>query len=138
MAKSYRQPRRFNSVTLLFLALFAAAGYWMWVFFPAYWDAWTVDHLMKEAVSELYQTQNLTEPEKGREMRKILKKVQADAVRLAHVNDPDFDVSLDLDPPNVILRASYKVVIRHPIGNAVSTIQMKRVEKANIKKVSWD
>ncbi len=135
---NYRQPKRFNSFTAVLLLLFAGAGYWMWVFMPAYWDAWTVDHLLREGVATLYQANNLGEPQRSQEMRKILQKIQADAIRLANIKDPDFDVALDLENASVVVRAKYKVVIRHPVGNFLTTLTMNRIEKANIKKVSWD
>ncbi len=120
------------------LLLLAAGAYWMWLFGPAYWDAWTVDHQLREGASALYQLNLLVEPERSERMRKLLQKVQADCVRLAHITDPTFDVVLDIDGDNVVMRAAYTVKVRHPFGHWVTTLQMKRSEKANVKRVSWD
>jgi hypothetical protein len=138
MAKNYRQPRRLNSVTVIMLLMFLAGGYWMWVFFPVYWDAWTVDHQLREGASALYQLNLLNEPERSDRMRKLLQKVQADCVRLAHITDPEFDVVLDMEGDNVMMRADYTVKLRHPVGNFTTVLHMKRSEKANVKRVSWD
>lgn len=120
------------------LLICAAGGYWMWVFFPVYWDAWTVDHQLREGASALYQLNLLSEPERTTQMRKLLKKVQADCIRLGHIKDPEFDVVLDLDGENVVMRADYIATIKHPVGNFVTKLHLVRKEKANVKRVSWD
>lgn len=135
---TYRQPRRFNSVTITMLLMLAAGGYWMWLFFPVYWDAWTVDHQLREGASALYQLNLLNEPERTESMRKMLQKVRAECVRLANITDPDFDVVLDLEGDNVLMRGEYTVKVRHPVGHYTTVIHMKRAEKSNVKRVSWD
>ena len=134
----YRTPRKFNIVSVFMLAIVAAGGYWMWVFFPVYWDAFTVDHLLREGASALYRLSQLKEPDRSAQMRALLIKVKSDAVRLAHITDPDFDVSLDLDGDNVKMRCEYTVVVHHPIGAYTTVLQIKREEAANVKKVQWD
>jgi hypothetical protein len=135
---AYKTPRRLNSVSIAMMILFAAAGYWMWVFFPVYWDAWTVDHQLREAAALCYKINRYAEPGRSIELRKLLKKVQGDAINLAHITDPDFDVTLEIEGDNLFLHAIYKVVVRHPVGNFVTNLTMNRTEKANIKQVSWD
>ncbi len=134
----YRQPRKLNIVSVALLLLFAAAGYWLWLFFPVYWDAWTVDHQLREAAAALYQLNKLAEPTRTVEIRKLLRKVQADCIRLAHISDPSFDVSVDMMDDNVVLRAEYSVDVKHPVGNWVTTVELKRAQKANVKRVQWD
>jgi hypothetical protein len=135
---AYKTPRRLNSVSIAMILLLAAAGYWMWVFFPVYWDAWTIDHQLREAAALCYRINRYAEPGRSIELRKLLKKVQGDAISLAHITDPDFDVTLEIEGDNLFLHAIYKVVVRHPVGNFVTTMSMNRTEKANIKQVSWD
>ena len=135
---AYRQPRRFNAVSLFMFLLVAGAAYWLWLFFPVYWDAWTVDHCLHEGAAAMYQANRITEPDRSKEMRKILQKVQADCIRLAHINDPTFDVALELGGDWASLTGDYSVPVRHPIGNWVTIVHLHRVEKANIKQVHWD
>jgi len=135
---AYRTPKRINAVSVAMMLLVAAAAYWMWVFFPVYWDAWTVDHQLRETAALCYRVNRYAEPGRTIELRKLLKKAQEDSIRLAHITDPEFDVSLEIEGDNLFLHAIYKVTVRHPVGNFVTTLNMNRTEKANIKQVSWD
>ena len=135
---AYRQPKKLNVVTGMMLLAVAAAAYWMWIFFPFYWDAWTVDHQLREAAAQCYKINVQTEPSRSIELRKLLKKVQADSIRLAHITDPDFDVALEIDGTNLFLNADYKVEVRHPVGHIVTIVKMHRTQKADIKRVQWD
>jgi hypothetical protein len=135
---AYKTPRRLNTVSILMLLAAIAGGYWFYTFFPVYWDAWTIDHQLREAAALCYKVNKYAEPGRSIELRKLLKKVQEDSIRLAHITDPDFDVALEIENDNLFLKATYKVVVRHPVGNFVSTLNMVRTQKANIKQVSWD
>jgi hypothetical protein len=135
---AYRQPRRFNVVSMGMLLLLAAGVYWLYCFFPVYWDAWTVDHCLHEGAAAMYQANKLVEPDRSTEMRKILLKVQADCIRLAHITDPTFDPSLELAGDSATLTGDYNVLVRHPVGDWVTNVHMHRVEKANIKQVHWE
>jgi hypothetical protein len=134
----YRQPRRFNSVTVFMFLLLAGAAYWLWLFFPVYWDAWTVDHCLHEGAAAMYQANRIAEPDRTKEMRRILQKVQADCIRLAHITDPTFDPSLELGGDSATMTGDYSVAVRHPFGNWVTIVHLHRVEKANIKQVHWE
>ena len=135
---SYGQPRRLNSVTLAMLLVGLAAGYWVWRFFPAYFDAWTVDHLLKEAASSTYRLNRLKEPERTKALTELADKVRADIQKKANVTDPDLQVNLDIDGDNCAVTADYHVVVTHPIGSYTTTLHLHRSEKADIKKVNWD
>jgi hypothetical protein len=134
----YRQPRRINTVTIVMILVLGAAAYWMWVFFPTYWDAWTVDHELREGASALYKLNNLAEPQRQIEMRKVLKDVQSRAIKRANITDPEFDVEMEIEGDLLILTATYEVKIKHPVGNWITTLKMNRVQKANVKRVNWD
>lgn len=135
---SYKQPRRLNIVSLAMIALVCAGVYWLYVFFPIYWDAWTVDHQLRNGAAEVYNLSHISEPERTRQLQAMLKKVQDSCVRLAKIADPEFAVSLDLDGEDVTLRAEYDVNVVHPIGGWKSVVHMKRTAKANVKRVSWE
>lgn len=135
---NYRQPRRFNVVSMLMILVLLGGGYWLYVFFPVYWDAWTVDHQLRECAAAMYQVNKLAEPDRSTQMRVLLQKAQADSIRLAHITDPDFDVRLELTGDEVKLIGEYTVVVRHPIANWTTTVKMHREEHANVKQVHWE
>jgi hypothetical protein len=137
---TYGQPRRLNAVTVLMLLVGLAAGYWVWRFFPAYFDAWSVDHLLSEAASATYRLNRLNEPERGKQLQALLDKTRADIVKQGNITDPDLAIHLDIDPAgsNVSLSADYNVVITHPLVSRTTTLHFHRSEKADIKKVNWE
>jgi hypothetical protein len=135
---TYGQPRRLNSVSIVLILMALAAGYWMWRFFPAYFDAWTVDHLLKEAASTTYRLSQLNEPERTKELKKLIDKVRADIMKQASVTDPDLVVNLDIQDNNSVVTAEYDVVVTHPVITRTTTIHFKRSEAADIKKVRWE
>jgi hypothetical protein len=134
----YGQPRRLNAVTLTMLLGGLAAGYWLWRFFPAYFDGWSVDHLLKEAASRTYKLNRLQEPERTRELKALVDKTRSDIQRQANVTDPELLVSLDIDGDNVAVSADYHVVVTHPIVTRTTTLHFHKSESANIKKVNWE
>ena len=93
----YGQPRRLNVVSFIMILMGLAAGYWVWRFFPAYFDGWTVDHLLKEGASKTYRLNSLNEPERTKQLKELVDKVRADIQKQGNVTDPDLLVSLDLE-----------------------------------------
>ena len=131
-------PRRFNSVTLIMLVLGLAAGYWVWRFFPAYFDGWSVDHLLKEAASKTYKLNQRTEPERTKLLTELVDKTRADIVKQGNVTDPNLKVNLDIDGDNVAVSADYSVIVTHPLVNQTTTLHFHKSETANIKRVTWE
>ncbi len=140
----YKQPRRLNSVTIVLLMGVLAAGYWFWRFFPAYFDAWTVDHILKEAASKVYRANLLREPERTQELQKILDKVRADVAQhgpsAINCDDPTSGwlLNLDFEGTKATLTAEYCVVITHPVISRTTMLHFTRRETADIKKVNWE
>lgn len=131
-------PRRFNSVTMLLLLLGLAAGYWVWRFFPAYFDGWSVDHLLKEAASKVYKLNQRQEPERTKLLTELVDKTRADIARQGNVTDPNLKVDLDIDGDNVAVSADYSVIVTHPLINKTTTLHFHKSESANIKRVNWE
>jgi hypothetical protein len=134
----YKQPRRLNSVTIVLLIGMVAAGYWFWRFFPAYFDAWTVDHILKEAASKVYRANRMREPERTQELNGLLDKARSEMQHKASVNDPELLVNLDFDGNNATLTADYRVVITHPVISRTTLLHFVRRQTADIKTVSWE
>jgi hypothetical protein len=137
MATAYG-PRRLNVVTVGLLVGLAGLGYWMWRFFPAYWDGWTVDHILKEGASAIYRANRLSEPARTTALNELADKARADIQKKAHVTDPDLEVKLDIDGDQAALSARYEVVITHPLITRTTTLHFFKKQTADIKAVVWD
>ena len=131
-------PRRFNSVTVIMLLMMVAAGYWLWRFFPVYFDGWSVDHVLKEAASKTYRMNQLKEPERTKALTDLVDKTRADVIKQGNVTDPDLKVNLDIDGDNAAVSADYRVVVTHPVINKTTTLHFHKSETANIKRVNWE
>ena len=139
MATHYGQgPRRLNAVSVVLVLIALAAGYWLWRFFPVYFDGWTVDHTLKEAASQTYSVAHVAEPGRTKQLKVIVDKAREDIVKLAHVDDPDLTVNLDLDGNDVAVTADYSVVVTHPGTHRTTTLHFHKREKANVKRVEWE
>ena len=97
-----------------------------------------MDHHLRAGAAELYKLNIIAEPERSKQMRKLLQKVQDDCVRLAHITDPDFEDVLEMEGDNLIMLAQYEIKVRHPVGNWVTVLKLKRSESANVKRVAWE
>jgi len=135
---SYGQPRRLNSVTAIMILMGLAAGYWVWRFFPVYFDGWSVDHLLKEAASSTYRLNRLNEPERTKQLKELVDKTRGDIIKQGNVTDPDLTVNLDIDGNNVAVSADYNVVVTHPLTSKTTTLHFHKSEAADIKKVTWE
>ena len=49
---NYKKPSSFNFVTLLFLLVLAAAGYWAVKFGPVYWNRFKAEEILREGAAE--------------------------------------------------------------------------------------
>jgi hypothetical protein len=135
---SYGQPRRLNAVSITMILIGLAAGYWVWRFFPAYFDGWSVDHVLKEAASKTYRLNMLGEPGRSQALKELVDKTRADIMKQGNITDPDLVVNLDLDGNNVAVSADYNVVITHPMTARTTTLHFHKSETANIKRVNWE
>ncbi len=131
-------PRRFNSVTIVMILMALAGGYWVWRFFPAYFDGWSVDHVLKESASKTYRLNRLSDPERTKELTDLVDKTRADIIKQGNVTDPDLKVNLDIEGDKAVFSADYSVVITHPLTTKTTTLHFHKSEDANIKKVNWE
>jgi hypothetical protein len=134
----YGGPRRLNAVTVTLLVGAIVGGYWFWRFFPAYFDAWTVDHALREAANAIYKASRLRDPDRSRELKDIVNRCRKDIVEKAGIKDPDLEVEIEFDDESAVAMANYKVVVTHPGTTRTTTLHFQRKERANIKQVRWD
>jgi hypothetical protein len=135
---SYQKPRRLNAVSGTLIALALLFGYWMWRFFPVYFDAWTVDHILIDIGAQVYNANRLGEPARTDTLRDLLEKAKLDMRKKADVTDPDLSVSMNIDGDNCVLTADYIVKVTHPLVASQTVMHMHREEKADVKRVDWD
>lgn len=137
MAVAYG-PRRFNALTAFMILCALAAGYWVWRFFPAYFDSWTVDHALREASSASYRVARLPEPTRSQQLKIIVEQARENIIKKANVTDPDLYVDMNLDGDIATVSAEYSVVVTHPYINKKTTLHFHRSESTNIKRVDWE
>jgi hypothetical protein len=134
----YGKPRRLNSVSITLILIGLAFAYFMWIFFPAYLDAWTVDHTLREAASKVYRANRLSEPDRTQTLNDIVNTARSDLKKRVGITDPDLTVSLEILENDASMTAEYKVIISHPVTTKRTTLHFKRTEHADIKAVKWD
>jgi hypothetical protein len=134
----YGTPRRINAVTITLILLAAAAGYWFWLFFPVHFDAWSVDHILKEAASQTYQTQRLTDSQRMEQLKLIVDGARGKIIKQVGIHDPELAVNLNVDGDKATVTADYSVVVKHPWIGKRTQMHLHREEVANIKFVKWD
>jgi hypothetical protein len=132
-------PRRINVVSITLLLFLLGAGYCFWRFFPVYFDAWSVDHILKESALATYQMQRLGDHERIEQLKRIADEARAKIIRHVGIEDPELTVNLNVDGDRATLTADYKVVVTHPwFDNRTTTMHLHRAQSANIKFVKWD
>ena len=134
----YTAPKRLNSVTVVMLLILAGVGYWIWRFFPFYFDGWSVDHILKETASAIYKANRLTEPGRTETLRELVEKAKLDIQKKANVTDPELVVGLEIEGIHAWVTADYHVTVTHPGISRTTTLHFQKKEDANIKTVNWD
>ena len=137
MADKYG-PRRLNAVNVGLLLCLLAAGYWFWRFFPAYFDGWTVDHILKETAAAVYRANRLREPERTASLKELIDKARADIIKKANVTDPELRVDLEIEEQMARVMAEYSVVVTHAGVSRTTTLHFKKKAEQNIKAVTWE
>ncbi len=135
---AYAQPRRLNAVSIALLLMMAAAAYWFWRFFPAYFDGWSVDHILRESAAATYKVVRLNEPARTKTLKAIVDKAREDIAKKANVTDPDLVVNLNVDEHTATMTADYHVVITHPWLNRTTTLHFAKSEQTDLKRVDWE
>jgi hypothetical protein len=137
---AYGQPRRLNALTVSLLLVAAGSGYWLWRFAPAYVDAWSVDHVLKQTAVAVYQANMLAEPGRTQALHELADKARADIVSQAGVRDPELQVNLDVDESHHVatVSADYHVVITLPGIDRTTALHFQRARSANIERVKWE
>jgi hypothetical protein len=135
---AYGAPRRINAVSITLLLLALGAAYWFWRFFPVYFDAWSVDHILKESASATYQTQHLVDSQRMEQLKLIADTARNKIWKNVGIVDPELTVNLNVDGDKATMTADYNVVVTHPWFGKTTKMRLHREQSANIKFVKWD
>jgi hypothetical protein len=135
---TYGVPRRINAVTIVMIACALAGGYWLWRFFPAYFDAWSIDHILKEGATACYAADRLDEPARTRTLHEIVDKAKTNIIKRVGIHDPELEVNLNINEHKALMSADYSVVITHPGLSNTTTLRFHREKDADIKFVKWE
>src|SRR5438105_2146968 len=136
MMSTYAQPKRLNTVTFVLLLLAASAGYWMWRFFPSYWDSWTVEQILRESAAKVYKLNLLNEPERTTRLRELVDSTRQ-KVAAEGVTDENLLINLDILQNDVTVTADYRVIVTHPGLRKTSSVHFIKIGHADVKRVSW-
>ena len=134
----YGQPRRLNVVTFVLLLGVLAVAYWFWRFFPAYFDGWNVDHVLRESASQVYKVVRIPEPARTRRLKEIVDQCRANVIKMGNVTDPNLLVNLNLDGDKAMMSADYHVVITHPYTPRTTTLHFQKQVTTSVAKVEWE
>src|SRR5438105_1332127 len=119
-------PGRFNVVTLLMLVGLAAIGYGLWKFFPVYWTAWGVDHVLADGGAKAYQISRLPQAARTQRREELIADLRQKVVELGIV-DPQMTVSLDfVGTERVDVGCEYRAIVVHPYVNRYTVVTMHR------------
>jgi hypothetical protein len=135
---AYGAPRRLNAVSVTLLLLGVVAAYWFWRFFPSYFDAWSVDHILKDAASQTYQANRLGDAQRMDQLKIIVDTARKKIVKQVGIHDPELLVNMNIDGDKALMTADYSVIVTHPGVNYVTHLHFHREQTANIKFVKWD
>lgn len=128
-----RGPSSFNRVTVLLLLVAAVAGYATWKFFPVYWTALQVDHVLSDGASRAYAVSRIKGYEQSRAKEKLIADLRREIVTLG-VTDPEMTVGLELAPDRAFVTCDYRAVVIHPVGQRYTVITQHRSASGSLLK----
>jgi hypothetical protein len=134
----YGSPRRLNAVSFTLILLVCGVAYWFWRFFPVHFDAWSVDHILKESANSTYQTQKLVDAQRMEQLKQIADNARDRIVKQVGILDPELTVNLNVDGDLATLTADYSVLVTHPWVGKTTTMHLHREQTANLKLIKWE
>ena len=130
-------PSRINFVTFLLVLCAAAGGYWVWKFFPHYFTAYQVDHVLAEGAAAGYRTSILRGNDRRDVERKMVDDMRKKVIALG-VKDPEMSLTMTFDDDQVRLACDYRAVVVHPYIDRFTTLTMHRTAAGTTKAPSYE
>lgn len=131
-------PRSFNFFTVFLILAFAAAGYGVWKYFPVYFMAWQVDHVLADGGARSYKFCRQTEPGRAQQKQALADDLRAKVMQLGVV-DPELTVNVEWvgNAERVEVTADYRAVILHP-GGRFTVLPFHRKSSTDLSRPVWD
>jgi hypothetical protein len=118
----YREPRKFNWVSLPFYLALAGAIYCGIKFVPSYWRNMKVDEVVRSSINEYWaSTRHTSVKDCPPEVRDRLEK----QVRELGVEDPKAEFVFEQDGPDLRVTVRYEVVVNHWFTSKTTTLHFK-------------
>jgi hypothetical protein len=107
---TYKEPRRFNWVSVPVYALLLGGLYALIQFAPHYYRNLKVDEVVRAAVNEYWAaTRGTTSGDAPGDLRDRIER----QIRSLGVDDPQLQLSFERDPTDLRVTARYRVIVKH-------------------------
>ena len=131
-------PSAWNVVTLLLVLGALTAGYIGWKFFPVYWTAWQVDHVLSDGAARAYSMTRLRSPlEQAKTKEALVRALRSEVVALG-VPDPEMRLTLEIVDQRAELSCDYRAVVLYPVGDRFTMLPMHRAVSATVAPPRYD
>jgi len=116
----YKQPRKFNWVSIPIYALLIALAYCGFKFIPPYWRNMKVDEVVRSTINEYWSaTRGASSYEAPAEMRERFER----KVREVGVDDPQAEFFFERDGADLRVTVRYVIVVTHPFTSRTTTMR---------------
>lgn len=132
-----RSAGKISLSTLVMLLVLGAGGYWLWRFFPVYFDSWKVDNILDDCVTRAYALQRKSPSDRASGEHALVGEMR-DRIRALGIADPELIVTLNHEGDKAVARADYTVLVRHPVVNKTTVMVMHRKAATSTARVNWD
>ena len=125
-------PSSLNLVSLTMALGLAASAYCAWKFFPVYFMAWQVDHVLADGAARAYPVSKVGDVvARGQSKNRLVEDLRREVVALG-VNDPEMTLTLEMDSERVDVTCSYRAVIVHPVVSRFTMLRFHRVASGSL------
>lgn len=130
-------PSRLNAGMLLVVLVLGGAGYWVWKFFPHYFTAYQVDHVLAEGAAKSYRISLMRGLDLSRAKQALMDDMRKQVVGLGVV-DPDMALEAVFEDGRVNVVCDYRAVIVHPMVGRFTVIKMHRTATESLKPPTYE
>ncbi len=120
----YKKPRKLNFVSFLLAVAALAAGYSGFQFGPHYYHKWKAKGILSDAANRAYPKRM----KEGWELHEFLTALQTKTekrLKDVGIEDPKLDVKITMGQKDIVAKASYVVIVKHPFVDKKTTLYFR-------------